>query len=966
MNYKNIHKLFGAFVFIASGAVYFLTVQPSVSLWDCGEFIASAYGLQVPHPPGTPFFILLGRIFSMIPFAENIAFRVNTMSVLSSTFVVLFVYLVAVKLIENFKGKTPANLLDALGTYIAASIGALSLAFSDTFWFNAVEAEVYALSTFFIAFVTWMMLIWNEKADEPDNEKYLLMIAYLIGLSIGVHLMSLLAIVPIVMTIMFRKYITDESQLKKSGIYFLAHAVIILLIAVGLWASATDTNAPFPEEYMQFDQRFVMIVGLASVIFMGVLWRRVFNINSIYLPFIIGGLTLFAIYPGFVKYVPLILYEVSGNNFTMNVLVVLLLLAAMGLIVYWSHKRGKETLNFAMSFIMFAFIGYSSYAMIMIRSNQETPINLNSPQTMSEMFSYVNREQYGDFPTFKRRFSQEPHQQHIYTQYSSDLDFFWRYQMNHMFNRYLLWNYVGRDSTYQDSNINFTDLLAIPFLLGILGLYYHFRKDWKMASIFLTMFVFLGYLTAFYQNQQEPQPRERDYFYVGAFFVFSLWIALGTRGIFDVVFQYFKGSSLLKPIFTALTFLFLAGVPGLMLKANYNEHDRSRNYIPWDYAYNMLQSVAPNAVLFTNGDNDTFPLWYLQEVEGVRQDVRIANLSLLNTPWYILQLKNLTPHGSMNVPMTMTDEQIYNIGPMQWEPKTMSVEVPRQIIEKFSVKDTAVINNNAISWTMNNTAQIGRYKAVRVQDIVALDIIKASKWERPVYFAVTCSGSSMIGLDDYLMMEGLALRLVPEKSADPFYYVNEPILRQQLFDEPEGYSRDYQPGFKYRSMADPSVFLDENHERLVLNYRNSYLRLSIYYLEKMNDKGMALNTLNEMEKNLPRSRVPMRYEIMRDLSYLYIRAGGFDQYEIIARELEQICLAMIEKNPRDYNRDYNPYLILRDIYENLEEFDKLVELFTKLQSYLPNDPTVNSLLNRYRKMTDQPQESKRDFQIEDK
>jgi len=274
MSQKNIHRIFAFIVFLIAAATYFMTAQPSVSFWDCGEFIASSYGLQVPHPPGTPFFILLGRFLSMIPFAENIAFRVNTISILSSAFVILFVYLSAVKLIENYNKNNYSSLLNQIGTYFSAAVGALSLAFADTFWFNAVEAEVYAFSTFFIAFVTWLILVWSEKADSSDNEKYLIMIAYLIGVSIGVHLMSVLAIVPIVMIIMFRKYMNNDVITKKSAFIFLIQTAGTLLIAIFIWASATSSSAPSPEEYKAFDLRFVTLVGLFWVVFMGALWKK--------------------------------------------------------------------------------------------------------------------------------------------------------------------------------------------------------------------------------------------------------------------------------------------------------------------------------------------------------------------------------------------------------------------------------------------------------------------------------------------------------------------------------------------------------------------------------------------------------------------------------------------------------------------------------------------------------------------
>ncbi|MCK5456492.1 MAG: DUF2723 domain-containing protein, partial [Melioribacteraceae bacterium] len=408
--------------------------------------------------------------------------------------------------------------------------------------------------------------------------------------------------------------------------------------------------------------------------------------------------------------------------------------------------------------------------------------------------------------------------------YSSDLDFFWNYQMQHMFNRYLGWNYIGRVSTVQGAGINWAQLFAIPFLLGLFGIYYQFKRDWKMASVMMAMFIFLGYLTAFYQNQQQPQPRERDYFYVGAFFVYSIWIALGTRGIFDLIYSQFKESKLLKPVYIISGVLMFAAVPVTMFASNYFTHDRSNNYVPWDYAYNLLQSAAPDAVLFTNGDNDTFPLWYLQDVEGVRRDVRVANLSLLNTPWYIRQLKNTTPYDSKAIAMTLSDKEINRIGPSKWEPREMTLPVPDNAYKDYNMYDaentdsvykitgTSDSNSGNITWMMKNTTSYGKIPVVRIQDIVVLDFIKANNWERPIYFAVTCSDNARLGLDEYLQMEGMAFRLVPKQRKSSAYYVNEKVMKDQLFNEPEEYSRSYQPGFKFRGLNDPTIFMNNNHK----------------------------------------------------------------------------------------------------------------------------------------------------------
>ena len=686
MSEQKLKRIIGFFVLLAAAIVYFMTVQPSTSFWDCGEFIASANLLQVPHPPGTPFFLILGRLFAMIPFAENIGLRVNIISVLSSAFTILFAYLIIIQLVENYKKKKHENLLDALGTYIAAAVGAFSLAFADTFWFNAAEAEVYALSTFFIAFAVWLIMIWNEKADEKGSEKYIIMIFYSFGLATGVHLLSLIALIPIVMIIMFRKYVTDEEELKKSGYVLLAHGAILFVIALGIWYTFKDAVPPTPEEFKATDLQFVSIMGVVSLIIMGAQWKKVFSVNSFYVPMMIGGVALLILYPGMVKYIPNLLASVGGDNIFINITLFAGLFALLGLGIYWSRKENKPTFNLVFNSILFALIGFTTYTMIIIRSNQDTPINLNSPKTFSSLVSYLNREQYGEYPIFKRRYSSEPQHRAIYSEYNSDMDFFFDYQMNHMVNRYMLWNYAGRGSTVQDSGVDWKQLLGIPLFFGLFGLFYHFRRDWKMASVYMTMFLLFGHLMAIYFNSQQPQPRERDYFYVGAMLVFSIWIGIGTRSLFDLIQEELKSSKLLKPVFSFAMIIVFLIIPINMLSANYFEHDRSRNFIPWDYSYNMLQSVAPDAVIFTNGDNDTFPLWYLQDVEGIRQDVRIANLSLINTAWYVEQLKNQSPHGAKKVKMSMSDIEIEKLSFVRWEPRKISIPVPEDVIDKFNVK----------------------------------------------------------------------------------------------------------------------------------------------------------------------------------------------------------------------------------------------------------------------------------------
>ena len=952
MNTDTIRKVIGFFVFMITAVVYFLTVQSNVSFWDCGEFIASANLLQVPHPPGTPFFLILGRFFSMMPFGDNVAFRVNSISVISSAFTVMFLYLIAVKIIENFKKSDKSNVLESIGTYLAAAIGALSLAFSDTFWFNSMEAEVYALATFFIAIVTWLMVVWNEKADNADNEKYLLLIAYLLGLSTGVHLMSVLAMVPIVLVIYTRKYLQNEDHFKSTAYLFLGHAAVILVIAAALWATA-PTNSPSPTEQKAFDSKFLMFAVFASVVYMGVFYKKIFNRDSFYVPIIIGGIALFAIYPGIVKHFPNLISSLGGVDLTTNLIIIALVMALLGYLIYWSAKQDKQTLHLIFKSILFAIIGFSSYAMIMIRSNQDTPINLNSPKTFPEFVKYMNREQYGDQPIFKRRFTHEPHQQGVFTNYSSDLDFFWNYQMNHMFNRYVLWNYVGKESTVQDSGVDISQLYAIPFILALFGLFYHYQKDWKMATVFLIMFIFLGYLTAFYQNQQQPQPRERDYFYVGAFFVFSIWVALGVRGILDLVKESIKSVNLHKPAYIGILAILTVLIPLNMFSRNYHQNDRSRNFVPWDYSYNILQSAAPNAIIFTNGDNDTFPLWYLQDVEGVRQDVRIANLSLLNTEWYIKQLKNTEPHGAAKINMSFSDEQIDRISPSQWKTRTIEALVTPQTYADLGITDTSITKTGKISWRMEPTVNFGEVQAVRAQDIIAMDIVRSNINSRPIYFAVTTPDNSKIGLNDFLNMEGLAFRLVPKKNKDFYSAINPGVMWQQLMEEPEGFSKEYKPGFKFRGLNDSTVFMDENHKRLTLNYRNSYIRLSLYYLYSKGDKEKTVQVLNKMEEKIPRKLLPIDHRLLNDVANTYFAANAKDKYVELAREIEAAALAELESNRLNVGGEYSPYLILKQIYDNLGEYDKFLEILKQLKALLPNDASIDNLINQYTKLANQ-------------
>lgn len=968
-----MNRVTAAVVFLISFVVLLSTVQPSVSFWDCGEFIAASYSLQVPHPPGAPFFLLVGRVFSMIPFAENLGFRVNMVSVLASALSILFLYLIIVKVIENYRGKKAENLFESVSTVIAAAIGALSFSFSDTFWFNGVEAEVYASSTFLYAAIMYLIMLWNEKADEPDNEKYLLLLFYTIGLSTGVHLMSVLAMVPVVMIIAFRKYMNNEEEYDTSVKYFLIHVAVILIVAAGLWLNATGTTAPTPDEYKSFDGTFKVLIVLISAAIMGAFYKKLLTRNSIYFSLIVGGFALALTYPGVVKYFPAFMSAIGGQSLGGELAFVAVFLGVFGWVVYYAHKNNKATLHMAGLAAIFIFLGFTTYTQVIVRSNVQPPMNENEPDTFPELVKYLNREQYGDFPTFKRRFSGEPHQQGIYTNYGSDLAFLYGYQMNHMMTRYLLWNYAGRESWDQDAGSNIApfnsigkilgkpfgldfegdvkdSLFGIPFLLGLIGVIFHFRRDRKMAMVYLVLFIFMGYLTAYYQNQQQPQPRERDYFYVGAFFVFSLWIGIGVKELAHLVYDKLKSNSLGTVLGYAVLVLGIFFVPVRMYSANLYTHDRSNNWIPWDYAYNLLQSCAPNAILFTNGDNDTFPLWYLQDVEGVRRDIRIVNLSLANTEWYVKQLKNLQPYGTPVVKMTFTDSEIDRLRPTLYTAPTYTMKVTRDEFAKLSkgLVDSTSYKPELV-WTPSlPTVEDGRTYA-RVQDFVVMQIIENNDWKRPVYYSTTCSDDTKIGLGKYLYLEGMAFRLMPFEIPAGRDGVNPEVLWKQVMDEAKGtaYSKDYKPGFKFRGINDQGVFLDDNHKRMTLNYRNAFLRLANFYMIEKKDNPTALKVLNRMQEVMPLERTGLDYRYRADLANLYRRLGDLETYGKMMKSVEPEAMAILQNNPSVISMDVSVVTILLDYYETTKEAAKALKVIEILDKYYPNNPEVKAQRDKF-------------------
>jgi hypothetical protein len=790
------HRLIAIIVFALSFWVYAATMADSESFWDCGEFTACSFQLGVPHPPGTPIFLLLGRFFSMLPISSDIAVRVTYMSVLASALAIMLAYLINVQVIRLFRGreKTP---LDEIITYGGAAIGALALSWSYSMWFNAVESEVYASSQFFTHIVVWLMLVWNDKADEPDNTRWLLLIAYVIGIAIGVHLLNVLTIPALALIYYFRRYKLQTGS-------FVAMLAITLAIVI-------------------------------------------------------------LVYPGLVKWLP-------QTASTVHISAPFIVTLAVAALFWWCVKNKHGVIGVFAASSLLIIIGYSAFLGIYIRSGMNPGIDENDPDSPARFFSYLNREQYGDRPIFPRMWNNSP-------EYRSESDYFWRYQVNKMFNRYLFWQFIGREGAphneFQDAGVSpkysiitafssgeatggmrwLGTITCLPFILGLAGFLYHFSKDKKGWFIVGTLFFMTGYAILLYLNQDDPQPRERDYSYVGAFFAFTIWIAIGAAAAIDWVGKAVKNPPTAKLAAYGTTLALLLLCPVIMLAKNYEMNDRSGNFIAEDYSTNMLQSCDQNGILFTNGDNDTFPVWYMQEVKKCRTDVRVANLSLLNTGWYIKQLKDREP----KVPISFSDSYIDRyldqhdrdaLLARYWPPEKQKIELNTP--------------EGKMNWTMpaamyipiseNQTNKQNNF--LRVQDIMILDILRTNydpaktRTPKPIYFAVTCANSNMIGLRDYMTFEGLVFRINPKGRLQ----MDPDRIKRNLFKTFDGH---------YRGINDPKVHFDDNVEKLLQNYRSGFLQLAYYYMQQPDSTPTASVPNESLEQMMAKfNQLPARQKAL--------------------------------------------------------------------------------------------------------
>ena len=1044
MSFKKLNILTGWLVFLVAAWTYIATIEPTSSFWDCGEFIATAYKLEVGHPPGAPLFMILARVASAFVSPENVPMAVNVLSALASAFTILFLFWSITHMAHKMATRSgealnTGSVIAVLGSGI---VGALAYTWSDSFWFSAVEGEVYALSSFFTAVVFWAILKWESQADEPHSTRWLILIAYLMGLSIGVHLLNLLCIPAIAFVYYFKRY---TPTVKGVLMTFVVSAIILGTIQAVIIPG------------------IVKVAGSFELLF----------VNSMGLPFNTGNVIYGAL--------------------------------LIGLIVWgirWTQRNGHVLWNTVILGVTVILVGYSTYAMIVIRSTANPPIDENNPENVFNLLSYLNREQYGDRPLlmgqfwgspysserkdgspvytatyrvkkggravqnfydrwsaahfveqnpgheidhayvitdprkgsevqydpeftmlFPRMYSAQASHESAYKQWSDfkgtpirardregkptiinkptfgeNMRYFFQYQMDWMYWRYFLWNFAGRQNDIQGhgnitegnwltgikaidaqrlgnqdqlppsmtENHGFNRFYLLPMLLGVIGLVYQMLRHLRDWTVVMLLFFFTGVAIVIYLNQTPYQPRERDYAYVGSFYAFAIWIGLGVFALYDAartitqkelgmvigtafglgVLKYvvewdgdhsvsyslfylaalgggalalFYGlNKVLKNGAVTGTLATLVGlvVPAVMVADGWDDHDRSNRAPARDLASNYLESCAPNAILFTNGDNDTFPLWYAQEVEGIRTDVRVVNLSLLNTDWYIDQMRRKA-YTSEPVPFGMPQEK-YRQGTrdvvalipqgkggyrdlkemMKFvsDDRNMQPLFQRNVkdaffpTDKFSIPvDSAVVFGNGTltakdtAWLRSLDWQI-RKQVLLKNHLMVLDLLANNNWERPIYFAVTTGPDSYINLQDHFQLEGLTYRVVPVRSPNANPNLQGRVATDIMY-------RNVTEKFLWGNMdTEGFIYLDENILRMTTNLRLQLSSLAEALIAE-GRKEEARNILDLSLTKMPERNVPYD-RILLPTVEAYYAIGDVAK----GNELSERLFAIMEEN----------------------------------------------------------------------
>lgn len=892
-NYKKINNCCGWMVFLIALQTYVFTAEPVASFWDVGEFIAASYRLQIPHAPGAPLFLLIGKMFSFLSFGNNalVAYWLNITSAVFSAFTILFLFwtisLLAKKLLKVSEGNP--SLKQTITIMGASSIGALSYAFSDSFWFSAVEAEVYAVSSFFTAFTAWAILKWEQIDDESQANKWILMIAYVTGLSIGVHLLNLLTIPALAMVVYFKKF---KPSLTGGIIAFLAGGTVLLIIMTAIIPG-------LPKMAFSFELFFVNILGL---------------------PFG-SGIMVFSI----------------------------LLLSGIVYGVFYSVKKVKPVLNTIVLCFALILTGYSSYGVILVRSAYNPPMDTNSPDSINSFIYYLQREQYGERPlfhgpfftakvvdqisdkpwyakgtekyeiidyniknvydpahttVFPRVYHSDERSIQIYQNvlglrkgekpgFADNLKFLFQYQLGHMYFRYFMWNFAGRSSDKQNdgwlspfssdsaipsqlaSNKARNQFYMLPLVLGLIGMIFHSRKETKGFAYVGILFFMTGVALVLYLNSPPAEPRERDYAYVGSFYAFSVWIGMGIIAVSEI-FNYLLKEKLWAPVIAIV----LCGIaPLIMAKEGWDDHDRSQRYFSVDSARNFLASCAPNAILFTNGDNHTYPLWYVQDVEGFRQDVRVVVLTYLAADWYIDKARK-QQYSSDPLPVSLTETEYRRGSPNDYLPFInmnlpavdlrqyiqllkkghQALEVPTSLgyyhalpskniflkVNKFEVLARKIIPEGMDHLLVDKMFFKIKSNGLYKNDLILLDIIQSNNWERPVYFSSASIQELPIDLHKYLVQEGITYRLLPVENPDPEqgYLVNTELMRHNLMEK-----------YAFRNLDQPDIYYDEQYHTFASIHREAFNNLANAYLVR-GDKKKAKEVIERSLSVMPDESIP--------------------------------------------------------------------------------------------------------------
>ena len=1038
--YKTVNNLVGWFVFIIAATVYCMTVEPTASFWDCPEFITTGYKLEVGHPPGAPFFMLTANLFSQFTSDPTMVARmVNYMSALLSGACILFLfwtitYLVKKLVAPNTNEMTKGQLVTIMGSGI---VGALVYTFSDTFWFSAVEGEVYAYSSMFTAVVFWLILKWENVADEPHSDRWLILIAYLTGLSIGVHLLNLLCIPAIVLVYYFKK--NPNANAKGSLLALLGSMVLVAAVLYGIVPGVVKVGGWFE---LLFVNGMSMSFNTGLIIYIIVLAASIiWGVNESYVQ---KNDTRMKV--SFLLTIALLGIPFYGHG-TSSVVIGIIILGLLALYLFskgisQKYRISARTLNTTLLCIMMIMVGYSSYALIVIRSTANTPMDQNSPEDIFTLGEYLGREQYGTRPLFygqaytskpelkvengycipvsvegapvyQRKEKASPDEKDRYEvvrnraeykyaqnmlfprMYSDqhakyyenwmevkghevpydqcgemimvkiptmweNIKFFFSYQLNFMYWRYFMWNFAGRQNDIQGNGelehgnwitgIKFIDewlvgnqdfvpaelannkghnvFYCLPLLLGIIGLLWQICSGNKGVQGFWVVF-FLFFMTGIaiviYLNQTPMQPRERDYAYAGSFYAFAIWVGMGVAGIVEMLRR--KMKELPAAIVASIACIF---VPIQMAGQTWDDHDRSNRYVCRDFGQNYLSTLPEkgNPIIYTNGDNDTFPLWYNQETEGFRTDARVCNLSYLQTDWYIDQMKR-PAYDSPALPITW-DRLEYVSGTNEYIP--VRPEAKAQVLALYKSnpeaakrefgdnpfelknvlkywirnknKDLQIIPTDSIIVPLDKEAirrsgmmipsalgdSIPDYMTISLKgkrglyksELMMLEMLANSNWERPIYMAITVGSENHLNLGDNFMQEGLAYRITPFNTTRLDARIDSEKMYDNLMNK-----------YKFGGIENPDVYLDENVRRMCFTHRRMFAQI-IGQLLKEGKKDKAVKALEYCEKVIPTTTIPSDYQSgSKDLAQAWFAVGNKEKGAAILDDMANNSLEYI-------------------------------------------------------------------------